>query len=96
MIEFDKSTNSASLISAIIAMGKSLNLSLVAEGVDTPEQFMFLRRHEVEIIQGYLFSKPLPADDFTELLKRNQFPAQIEDMLARGTPPGEQRVVAET
>ena len=41
-------------------MGKSLNLSLVAEGVDTVDQFLFMRERNVDKIQGYLFSKPLP------------------------------------
>ncbi len=83
VIEFDRSENSEGLVSAIIAMGKSLNLSLVAEGVDSPEQFMFLREREVEIIQGYLFSKPLPEDEFIALVKESPFPAQIEEMVSR-------------
>ena len=92
MIDFDKSTNATSLVSAIIAMGKSLKLSLVAEGVDTVEQFAFLRKHEVDIIQGYLFSKPLPEDEFTELVKANHFPQQIEDMMSRAAAEEERRL----
>ncbi len=83
IIEFDKSVNSAGLVSAIIAMGQSLNLHLVAEGVDTVEQFRFLRDRKVDIIQGYLFSKPLPASEFSLLLKNNQFPEQIAEMVSR-------------
>jgi EAL domain-containing protein (putative c-di-GMP-specific phosphodiesterase class I) len=81
VIEYDKSVASTSLVSAIIAMGKSLNLSLVAEGVDTADQFMFLRAQDVDVIQGYLFSKPLPADDFATLLKSRRFPGQIEEII---------------
>ena len=81
VIEFDKGARSAGLISAIIAMGKSLNLSLVAEGVDAPEQFMFLRDQQVDTIQGYLFSKPLPESDFITLVKESPFAGQIEEMV---------------
>jgi EAL domain-containing protein (putative c-di-GMP-specific phosphodiesterase class I) len=81
VIEYDQSPRSASLISAIIAMGKSLNLTLVAEGVDDPGQYQFLREQQVDIIQGYLFSKPIPADEFTVLLKNNHCPDQIEEMM---------------
>jgi diguanylate cyclase (GGDEF)-like protein len=84
VIDYDKSLASGSLISTIIAMGKSLNLSLVAEGVDTVDQFLFMRKHEVETIQGYLFSKPVPADEFAELLRSRHFPGQIEEMLRAG------------
>ncbi len=84
VIEFDKSENSAGLISAIIAMGKSLNLSLVAEGVDDPQQFLFLRQQQVEIIQGYLFDKPLPGKEFEQSLRDARYPRQIEQMLQAG------------
>jgi EAL domain-containing protein (putative c-di-GMP-specific phosphodiesterase class I) len=89
VIEFDTSENSASLVSAIIAMGKSLKLSLVAEGVDTVEQFLFLRERQVDIIQGYLFSKPLPAAEFEKVMSDNPFPAQIRDMLSADSAPAQ-------
>lgn len=91
VIEYDKSVASTSLVSAIIAMGKSLNLSLVAEGVDTVDQFMFLRAQAVDVIQGYLFSKPLPGDEFSMLLKSRQFPGQIEEIIRES---GDSRPVA--
>jgi diguanylate cyclase (GGDEF)-like protein len=52
----------ASIVSAIAALGRSLNLSLVAEGVETPEQRSFLEAQRCDRMQGYLLSKPLPAD----------------------------------
>jgi EAL domain-containing protein (putative c-di-GMP-specific phosphodiesterase class I) len=89
VIDFDKSTNSESLVSAIIAMGKSLNLSLVAEGVDSPEQFIFLRQRGVDTIQGYLFSKAMPEAEFVQLVKEAPFPAQIEQMVSKAEARGE-------
>lgn len=80
VIEFDQSSNAASLVEAIIAMGRSLNLQLVAEGVDSIEQFQFLRGNGVDIIQGYLFSKPLPANELEQLMKNNRFLQQIAEM----------------
>jgi EAL domain-containing protein (putative c-di-GMP-specific phosphodiesterase class I) len=55
---------------AIIAMGRSLSLTVVAEGVETEEQQNFLRGLECDEMQGYHFSKPIAADAFAELLQR--------------------------
>ncbi|MEO5573504.1 MAG: EAL domain-containing protein [Gammaproteobacteria bacterium] len=54
---------------AIIAMAHGLKLRVVAEGVETQEQLAFLHEHHCDSMQGYLFSRPLPADKFTELLR---------------------------
>ena len=56
------------LADAIIAMGKSLSLTVVAQGVETREQAEHLRLHECNELQGFYFKKPLPADEFTRLL----------------------------
>jgi len=53
---------------AIIELAHSLNLGVVAEGVGTPEQLDFLQKNHCELIQGYLFSQPVPADQLTHLL----------------------------
>lgn len=58
----------AAIIATIIAMSKSLNLDVIAEGVEKPEQLAYLRNTHCEKIQGYLASRPLPACEFTELL----------------------------
>ncbi len=57
------------LVEAIITMANSLELELVAEGVETDEQLEFLRQRMVRIVQGYLFSKPVPAAEFRDLLE---------------------------
>jgi len=56
---------------AIIALGHSMRLHVVAEGVETGEQQRFLIQNGCHSMQGYLFSRPLPAADFTELLERH-------------------------
>lgn len=59
----------AAIITAIIGMAKSLGFKTIAEGVETKEQLDFLRDKQCDQIQGYLFSEPLPADDFAQLLR---------------------------
>jgi diguanylate cyclase (GGDEF)-like protein len=58
-----------SLTEAIIAVGKSLSLTVVAQGVETKEQADFLRRHACDQLQGFYFNKPVSAPLFTELLQ---------------------------
>jgi EAL domain-containing protein (putative c-di-GMP-specific phosphodiesterase class I) len=57
------------IATAIISMGKALGLTVVAEGVETTEQDAFLRSHSCDELQGFLFSKPVPADDIPALLR---------------------------
>lgn len=80
VIDFDKSKDKTGLIVAIIAMAKSLRLSLVAEGVETHEQYRFLRQHDANVIQGYLFSKPVPLEELKPLLKPGHFLRQIDSI----------------
>ena len=62
----------AAITSAIIAMANSLNLKVIAEGVETQAQLNFLNQHHCRFVQGYFFSRPLPADEFTQLLNTQQ------------------------
>ncbi len=57
------------LADAIIAMGKSLSLTVVAQGVETREQADFLRTHACDELQGFYFNKPLPPNEFAQLLR---------------------------
>ena len=54
---------------AIIAMAHSLRLKVVAEGVETPAQFDFLLERGCDAMQGYFYSKPLPAEEILPLLR---------------------------
>lgn len=67
--EVDRNTTDAAIARAIIAMGNSLDLNIIAEGVETESQLEFLRKHHCHEIQGYLFSKPVPADQATRILR---------------------------
>ena len=57
------------LAQAIISLAHSLNLRVVAEGVETEAQFRFLRAQHCDHVQGYYFGKPLPADDYSMTLR---------------------------
>jgi diguanylate cyclase (GGDEF)-like protein/PAS domain S-box-containing protein len=59
----------AAITRSVIALGHSLNLKVIAEGVETQEQLDFLRRHQCDEMQGFYFSKALATDDFTSLLR---------------------------
>ncbi len=70
----DVNTNAddAAIVSAIIGMGHNMNLKVIAEGVERPEQLDFLRDHQCDVIQGYLFSQPLMPASMTRLLRERQ------------------------
>jgi diguanylate cyclase (GGDEF)-like protein/PAS domain S-box-containing protein len=61
----------ASIISAVISMGESLHMRVVAEGVETRDQFLFLQEHSCPFAQGYYFSPPVMAGEFSQLLERS-------------------------
>lgn len=65
-------SDDASITRAVITMAHHLKLKVVAEGVETPEQLALLISHQCDVIQGYFFSRPLPADEMTGLLLTDQ------------------------
>lgn len=60
--------DSAMIVNAIITLAHGLNLKVIAEGVETAEQVAFLKHHGCDEIQGYYFSKPVNAEQFTMFL----------------------------
>lgn len=70
--DIGRDTNDEILVSAIIAMAKSLGLGIIAEGVETVSQLDFLRQRDVEMIQGYYFSPPISGEEFRALLEKQQ------------------------
>jgi len=69
-----RSLDDAAIATAIISMAHSLRMTVVAEGVETPEQAAFLRNAGCDRLQGYLFGRPAPA-------------AQVEPLLLQGAMP---------
>jgi EAL domain-containing protein (putative c-di-GMP-specific phosphodiesterase class I) len=60
----------AGIVTAVIGMGKSLHMRVVAEGVETRQQLEFLQQHNCPVGQGFYFSRPVPAAEFGKLLER--------------------------
>ncbi len=64
--------NDAAIVTAVIALGRGLNLNVVAEGVETQAQLDYLRSRHCEEMQGYWFSRPMPAAAATQFLQAHQ------------------------
>ena len=60
----------AAIVQAVIAMGHALGLQVIAEGVEHEEQMKFLREHDCDICQGYLFSRPTTAEEIMRMRRR--------------------------
>ena len=77
----------AAFVSAVIAMARRLELTVVAEGVETVEQLSFLKENACDLAQGFLFSKPVPPEDFRRLLSREAARglASVSPLDAQGT-----------
>ncbi len=63
------SSEDAALVKAIVLMGESLNLNVIAEGIETQQQADFLKSLNCKWVQGFLYSKPLSKTDFLNFLK---------------------------
>jgi EAL domain-containing protein (putative c-di-GMP-specific phosphodiesterase class I) len=63
--------NDATIASAIVALGQNLKLEVIAEGVETEEQRLFLADHNCKAYQGFLFSQPLPLPEFENWMQLN-------------------------
>jgi len=71
-------SDDAAITAAIISMAKSLNLKVIAEGVEDQAQMTFLRAHHCDEIQGYYFSKPLMADELADKLRTGNFESRVK------------------
>ncbi len=73
VFDLTNDANDAAIIAAIVALGKVLNLKVVAEGVETVEHKELLRSLRCKYMQGYFFSRPLSADDAAHLLQNSEW-----------------------
>lgn len=68
-MDITANADGAAIVKTILAMAKTLKLMSVAEGVERFEEMTFLAENGCDEIQGYYFSRPVPLDEFTELLR---------------------------
>jgi diguanylate cyclase (GGDEF)-like protein len=80
VLGLSKGKQNEDLVRAIIAMAKSLELEIVVEGVERVEELDFFREQNVEIIQGFLFSKPVPLERLEDLLAPKYFQRQLNQL----------------
>ena len=76
--ELPDNPDDAALTSAILAMAHGLRLQVVAEGVETARQALFLRARGCDEVQGYLFGRPVPPDDFLDRLRARPIPIDAD------------------
>ena len=88
--QIDKSGDDTTIVTAVIAMARSLRLRVIAEGVETLKELEFLRARQCDEAQGYYFSRPLPAQHFAKLLRSGILKAPFAAQRRAG------KVVAET
>lgn len=69
--------NTIAIVQAIIALGRNLGLTIIAEGVETNEQLSILREIKCDLIQGYIFSKPITENELGTLLLKNALQPNI-------------------
>jgi diguanylate cyclase (GGDEF)-like protein/PAS domain S-box-containing protein len=79
IVDVPHDPSNVAITQAVIAMARTLQLTVIAEGVETREQFAFLRGRGCDEVQGYYFSAPLPIDQATTLLEQATETASITD-----------------
>lgn len=71
ILDLPNDVNDEAITKAIIAMGKSLDMRIIAEGVETEDQLTFLRTHQCDMVQGYLYGRTMPADQITQFIEQD-------------------------
>lgn len=77
-----KDKGDAAVAGAILGIARALNLTVVAEGVETNEQLQFLRERKCHLVQGYLIAKPLPVNEFEAFVQRVRYGGLLDDDVA--------------
>ena len=67
----DSNVNKSKIVKAVISLANSLGVGLTAEGVETREQLKFLKQNRCTVAQGYLFSRPIGADEIEKVLAKS-------------------------
>jgi len=65
---------SATIVRAVIGLGRGLNLPVMAEGVESPEQLAFLARESCDEVQGFLIGRPAPIEEYATMVGRKPIP----------------------
>ena len=81
MRDVDVDPQSAAIVSMLIELSLELGLDMVAEGVENDHQLRFLKDRGCYVIQGYLFSRPIPSDDIAQVLRDGVATGLQEDVL---------------
>ena len=71
------------LTKMLVQLAHEIDLKVIAEGVETPEQLEFLLEHECDFIQGYLYSRPMPLPDLEALLRRSSAASPLPEHVRR-------------
>lgn len=75
--EIGSNRNHEAIAATVLYLGKSLNLGVIAEGVENEKQLDFLKQHNCSELQGFMFGRPVSASDFKELLQKEfEFPSR--------------------
>jgi EAL domain-containing protein (putative c-di-GMP-specific phosphodiesterase class I) len=84
--ELGQGENDAAIVKAVISLGHSLGMKVIAEGVETEKQMSFLMENHCDAMQGFLFSRPLAMDEFITLLERESNTSDKFSMLRQLCP----------
>jgi EAL domain-containing protein (putative c-di-GMP-specific phosphodiesterase class I) len=80
--DIDHNANDTALVAAIINLAHSMNLEVIAEGVETERQYQFLRDYNCDFAQGHLFGRPMDSIRFAQM---------VHNATSHNRPPGEKR-----